>query len=118
MRRSARPRSASPGRCIGLTIVGLLLFTLANFAYQAALIYYDATLPVVSKPTSRGRVSGIGVAVGYLGTIVIALLILVTDSGSGNLTFIMAAGLFALFAVPIFLVVKEPGRQRLPVQGR
>ncbi|HET7181731.1 MAG TPA: MFS transporter [Candidatus Limnocylindrales bacterium] len=91
-----------------LTFVGLALFTLANFSYQAALIYYDATLPLVSKPTTRGRISGIGVAVGYLGTIVIALLILVTDSGSGGLTFLMAAVLFALFSVPIFLFVKEP----------
>ncbi len=91
-----------------LTVIGLALFTLANFSYQAALIYYDATLPVVSKPSSRGRVSGIGVAVGYLGTIVIALLILVTDSGSSGLTFLMAAVLFALFSVPMFLLVKEP----------
>jgi UMF1 family MFS transporter len=92
----------------GLTIIGLVLFSLANFSYQAALIYYDATLPVVSKPTSRGRVSGIGVAVGYLGTIVIALLILVVNSGSTGLTFLMAAVLFAIFAAPLFLVVKEP----------
>ena len=91
-----------------LSFIGLALFTLANFSYQAALIYYDATLPVVSKPSSRGRVSGIGVAVGYMGTIVIALLILLTDSGSSSLTFFMAAGLFALAAVPIFLFVKEP----------
>ncbi|HET7473709.1 MAG TPA: MFS transporter, partial [Candidatus Limnocylindrales bacterium] len=28
--------------------VGLVLFAIANFGYQAALIYYDATLPVVS----------------------------------------------------------------------
>lgn len=97
-----------PDGVSGLTVLGLVLFALANFAYQAALIYYDATLPVVSKPKTRGRVSGIGVAVGYIGTIVIALLILVTDSGSGGLTFLMAAGLFALFALPMFLVVREP----------
>lgn len=97
-----------PDGASALTWIGLALFTLANFSYQAALIYYDATLPVVSKPTSRGRVSGIGVAVGYLGTIVIALLILVTDSGSGGLTFLMAAALFAIFSVPMFLLVKEP----------
>jgi UMF1 family MFS transporter len=97
-----------PNGASALTWLGLILFTLANFSYQAALIYYDATLPVVSKPTSRGRVSGIGVAVGYLGTIAIALLILITDSGSSGLTFIMAAILFALFSVPIFLLVKEP----------
>src|SRR4029079_3408351 len=92
----------------GITFLGLVLFTIANFSYQAALIYYDATLPVVSKPESRGRVSGIGVAVGYLGTIAIALLILLTGSNDGPLTFLMAAVLFALFAAPIFLVVREP----------
>jgi UMF1 family MFS transporter len=92
----------------GPAFLGLLLFTIANFAYQAALIYYDATLPVVSKPSSRGRVSGIGVAVGYLGTIVIALLILIADAGSGPVTFLMAAILFAVFAAPIFLFVHEP----------
>jgi MFS transporter, UMF1 family len=97
-----------PEGASGLTIAGLLLFTVANFSYQAALIYYDATLPVVSGPSTRGRVSGIGVAVGYIGTIAIALLILVTDSGSSPLTFFMAAALFAIFALPIFLVVREP----------
>lgn len=88
--------------------IGLVLFSLANFGYQAALIYYDATLPVVSKPESRGRVSGMGVAVGYLGTILIAVLILIADSGTTPLTFFMAAILFALFAAPIFRYVREP----------
>ncbi|MBI2781787.1 MAG: MFS transporter [Chloroflexi bacterium] len=97
-----------PEGASGFTVLGLILFTVANFSYQAALIYYDATLPVVSKPKTRGRVSGIGVAVGYLGTIVIALLILITDSGATSLTFLMAAVLFALFALPIFLFVREP----------
>jgi UMF1 family MFS transporter len=97
-----------PAGASALTILGLVLFTVANFSYQAALIYYDATLPVVSKPSSRGRVSGIGVAIGYVGTILIALLILVTNSGATPLTFFMAAGLFGLFAVPIFVLVREP----------
>jgi UMF1 family MFS transporter len=92
-----------------IAYVGLALFSVANFAYQAALIYYDATLPVVSVPEARGRVSGIGVAVGYLGTITIGLLILVLDSGASPLTFLLAAGLFALFAVPVFLLVRERG---------
>jgi UMF1 family MFS transporter len=92
----------------GLAFVGLGLFTVANFAYQAALIYYDATLPEVSKPESRGRISGIGVAVGYLGTIIIAGLILVLDSGSKPITFLLAAVLFGVFASPIFTIVKEP----------
>jgi len=96
------------GTGTGPAFLGLVLFTIANFSYQAALIYYDATLPVVSKPSSRGRISGIGVATGYLGTIAIGLLILLADSGSSPLTFLMAAGLFAIVAAPLFLVVNEP----------
>lgn len=92
-----------------MAFVGLALFTVANFSYQASLIYYDATLPVVSLPESRGRVSGMGVAIGYLGTILIAGLILVLDTRDTGATFLMSAGLFALFAVPLFLVVRETG---------
>jgi MFS transporter, UMF1 family len=91
----------------GLAFLGLALFTIANFSYQAALIYYDATLPVVSTPRSRGRISGMGVAIGYVGTIAIGVLILVLDTGSSALTFFLAAGLFAAFAVPIFVVLRE-----------
>ncbi len=96
----------------GLAFLGLALFTIANFSYQAALIYYDATLPVVSKPDTRGRVSGLGVAVGYLGTIVIAVLILLLGrlmpgSEDSSLTFLLTAALFAVFAVPIFRAVRE-----------
>ena len=61
--------------CIGATffiadvppVLGLVLFIVANFAYQAALIYYDATLKTVSYPETRGRLSGIGTAIGYFG---------------------------------------------------
>jgi UMF1 family MFS transporter len=87
--------------------VGLVLFVIANFAYQAALIYYDATLKTVSYPDTRGRLSGIGVAIGYCGTIVVGLLIFFLDVPVDG-RFLLAAGLFALFAVPIFVVVREP----------
>jgi UMF1 family MFS transporter len=91
-------------------LIGLVLFAIANFGYQAALIYYDATLPVVARPEARGRVSGIGVAIGYLGTLVIAGLILVLDSGAQPITFLLAAGLYALFSIPIFAFVHEQRR--------
>jgi UMF1 family MFS transporter len=91
-----------------LAFLGLFLFAIANFSYQAALIYYDATLPVVSTPSSRGRISGIGVAVGYMGSLLIAGLILILDSGASPLTFLLAAGLYTLFAIPIFVILREP----------
>ncbi len=88
-------------------LVGLLLFIIANFSYQAALIYYDATLKTVSYPESRGRLSGIGTAIGYCGTIVVGLLILLLDVPV-EARFRLAAALYLVFAIPIFLVVKEP----------
>ena len=90
-----------------VALLGLGLFAISNFAYQAALIYYDATLPDIARPEARGRMSGIGVGMGYLGTILIAGLILILDAGSSGLTFVMVAVLFALFSIPIFRTLKE-----------
>src|SRR4029453_10234180 len=89
-------------------VVGVVLFIVANFAYQAALIYYDSTLKTVSRPETRGRLSGIGVGVGYGGTIFAGLFMLALGVGVDD-RFLVAAILFALFAVPIFLFVKETG---------
>jgi UMF1 family MFS transporter len=89
-------------------IVGIALFAVANFGYQAALIYYDSTLKTVSWPETRGRLSGIGVAVGYCGTIFVGLLLILFKVPVEG-RFLVAAVLFGLFAVPIFVVVKEQG---------
>ncbi len=99
-----------PTALIGFSpaILGLTLFAVANFAYQAALIYYDAMLKTVSRPETRGRLSGIGVAVGYCGTIFVGLLLVLFKVPLEG-RFLVAAVLFALFAAPIFLVVRESG---------
>ncbi len=90
-------------------LLGLVLFITANFAYQAALIYYDATLKTVSTPASRGRLSGIGTAVGYMGTVFVGLLIFFLDIPVAD-RFRLTAILFLVFAVPIFWFVREPHR--------
>ena len=90
-------------------IVGLTLFIVANFAYQAALIYYDATLKTVSWPETRGRLSGIGTGIGYCGTVVVGLLIFLLDIPVED-RFRLTAVLFLVFSIPIFLIVREaPG---------
>ena len=87
-----------------------MLFIVANFAYQAALIYYDATLKSISTPASRGTLSGIGTAIGYCGTIFVGLLIFLLDIPVVD-RFRLTAVLFLLFAIPIFVFVKEPKRE-------
>jgi UMF1 family MFS transporter len=106
-----------PSAIIGPTppLVGLALFTVANFGYQAALIYYDATLAEISLPETRGRLSGIGVGVGYVGTLLTAVVLLglgITERPDP--IFLIAGILFAVFALPIFVFVHEPS----PVSGR
>jgi UMF1 family MFS transporter len=100
-----------PTAMIGPTpaLVGAALFAVANFAYEAALIYYNAMLATVSVPATRGTLSGIGVAVGYLGTIFVSLVLIglgITEQPEP--IFGIAAVLFAAFALPIFIVVREP----------
>jgi UMF1 family MFS transporter len=102
---------------IGLVDIrlGLIAFAIANFAYQAALIYYDALLPDVARPIARGRLSGIGVALGYCGTLLVGVLLLAgvstdADGSATASTFALVAGLFLVFAAPLFLAVREPPR--------
>ena len=97
----------------GSLIASLLLFVVANYFYQAGLIFYDALLPVVSTPETRGRIGGIGVGVGYLGSFLgvgTGLLILSWNPDGRPLIFQMTAVLFLLFALPCFLFVREPRR--------
>jgi len=99
-----------PSALIGPTpaVIGAILFTIANFGYQAALIYYDATLTIVIRPETRGKLSGIGVGVGYMGTIFAAVtLILLGITASPDPIFFIAGVLFAIFAIPMFLIVRD-----------
>ena len=93
----------------GLT-TGLLFFIAANFMYQTGLIFYNSLIVNVSSEGGRGIVSGIGVGAGYIGLIAAFLIMrpIVEDQGNQS-AFLPTAGLFILFALPLLLIVKEPG---------
>jgi MFS transporter, UMF1 family len=91
---------------LGLT---LAIFFIANYAFQGGLVFYDATLPLVSTPANRGRVGGLGVGLGYIGSFIgVAVGLATLDSMGFPFVFRMTALLFFVFALPIFLVVHEP----------
>jgi UMF1 family MFS transporter len=60
----------------------LVLFALANVAFQCAYVFYNALLPDVSDPSNSGRVSGFGVAAGYVGSLLGMFLVLPFVSGT------------------------------------
>lgn len=87
----------------------LFLFVFANYFFQAGLVFYDALLPVVSVPENRGRVSGFGVGLGYIGSFIgLGIGFLLRDTLGYEWVFRATALLFFLFAIPIFLWVREP----------
>jgi UMF1 family MFS transporter len=98
----------------GLTLT-LVLFVIANYFFQASLIFYDATLSVVSTPKTRGVVGGFGVGIGYLGSFIGVLTgMLFLDRVGYVGVFRLTALFFLLFAIPLFLFVREPQRPRVP----
>ncbi|HSJ35756.1 MAG TPA: MFS transporter [Acidimicrobiia bacterium] len=93
--------------------LSLAALTVALIAFNTGSVVYDALLPLVSTPATRGTVSGLGVGVGYLGSFVglgIGTVTLeVLDLGY-PLTFQLLAAGFLLFALPSFFWIGEPVR--------
>jgi UMF1 family MFS transporter len=121
---------ASTLLCVGSTLLlgrtglapALMAFAIANIGYQAGLQFYDALLPIIAPPERRGRTSGLGVGVGYLGSVVGLSLGRLLLSGVEELSreaatsryatlFTWTGLLFLAFSVPCFLFVREGRRQ-------
>lgn len=94
--------------------LALLCFACANYFYEGGITYYNALLSDVSNPNNVGKVSGIGVGLGYIGAI--AGLWLVAPFVDGSLSpsmsgreyaFFPTAILFLIFALPAFFWIKE-----------
>lgn len=99
--------------------VALVVFIAANYFYQSGLIFYDALLPEVSNESNRGRIGGLGVGIGYLGSFIGVLVGALATARLGEkegkpVIFQLTAVLFLLFALPCFLYVKETPRKARP----
>jgi UMF1 family MFS transporter len=111
----------------------IVAFTIANYTYQAAQPFYNAMMADLAPPEEHGRLSGIGTAVGYVGTIVGLLLVspffggelplfgplppgfiaslrtvIPFTSHAGRVsTFVPTALLFLLFSLPLFVFCRD-----------
>jgi UMF1 family MFS transporter len=99
----------------------VLIYILTNYGYQGGLVFYNSLMPSISTKKTIGRISGYGVALGYLGAIVglIVARIFVDGeifgisvpgvaAGGPTAAFIPTAILFLVFAIPVFIFVREP----------
>jgi UMF1 family MFS transporter len=93
----------------GSYLMSAALFVVGNAAYQAGLQFYDSLLPEVTTEENRGRISGIGVGIGYLGSYVAVAIGLLLGTKDKPLLFLIIAVTFLVFSIPCFVWVKERG---------
>lgn len=91
-------------------------FAVANLTYNVALVFYNALLPSVAPPDRVGRVSGLGVGLGYFGTILVLLLLRFTAVDDRPF-FLLAAALFLVLALPCMLLVRDRRPVPPPTDG-
>ena len=91
--------------------IALVVAGLAIFAFQLALAMYDPLLATVAPPARHGRVSGLGVGLGYVGVLVgSTVLAAIVPEDEYQRAFLPTAIMFLVFSLPIFLFVRERSR--------
>jgi UMF1 family MFS transporter len=102
----------------------LIVFVIANVAFELSGVFYNSYLPDISTPANIGKISGYGWSLGYLGGLLAMGIVLVgfilpespwfgVATGEEGLfqnfraTTLVVALWFAVFSVPMFLWVPE-----------
>jgi UMF1 family MFS transporter len=102
-------------------LMGLFLVAAGNVFFEFASVNYNAMLAQVSTPRTIGKVSGFGWGMGYLGGIVLLLIVyfgfikpevglfgVTAENGlSVRVAMLIAAAWFGLFALPVLFAVPE-----------
>lgn len=116
-----------PGALTANLLLGIALLAVGNLTFELASVHYNALLPRVATPATLGRVSGLGWGAGYLGGIVLLLVLFVgfinpevgwfgvtAEQGANIRVAVLVSALwFGVFAVPVLLAVPdEPGAGR------
>ncbi|KGR80526.1 MFS transporter [Ureibacillus manganicus] len=85
----------------------VISFVIAKFFYNSSLVFYDSMMGDLGTKKEMPLISGFGVALGYLGTIVGLLVYLIVADGNYHRAFIPTAILFLLFSLPLFFINKD-----------
>jgi UMF1 family MFS transporter len=102
----------------GMILLGGLLFIIANVGFEGGIVFYDAFLPLLTTRERYGRISGYGFAMGYAGSLASLLIArpLFADGfapenlANVRLSFVIAAGMFLLFSLPLFMFLHDRRR--------
>jgi UMF1 family MFS transporter len=118
--------------CMGLALftpedffVGPLFFFLATVGFSGSLVFYNAYLPQLAPPTERDRLSARGFSYGYVGSVLLQVLVLVpilmpesfgTTTGTATRAAFVVTGLWWLgFAQVPFARLPQDARSYMPL---
>jgi len=91
----------------GAVMWGMLIFIIANIGYEGGNVFYNAFLPEITTKKNLGKVSGLGWGIGYIGGLSALLLSYLFIETNVPLVFPLIALFFGIFAIPIFVFLKE-----------
>ncbi|MGE7999336.1 MFS transporter [Lysinibacillus sp. NPDC093190] len=94
-------------------------FIIAKFFFNSSLVFYDSMMGDLGTKEEIPLISGYGVAIGYLGTILGLLVYLYVGNSDFHRAFIPTAILYLLFSLPLFFINKDtpiPMSQRKPIK--
>lgn len=97
----------------------VLLYVMASIGFAGGNIFYDALIVLVSRKEKLDVVSALGFAFGYLGggllfAVNVAMTLspqtfgLASAAEAVRVSFVMVAGWWAVFSIPVLLFVHEP----------
>ena len=113
----------------GQWLFALTLFVIASAAFFLAMVFYDSLIVDVATPADYDRVSALGYGLGYLGGgLLLAVNVAMTlwpemfgladRAAAVRWSFLSVAVWWALFALPVFLWVKEEREADTPSAGQ
>jgi UMF1 family MFS transporter len=102
----------------GMVLRGFVLFVIANVGFESTLVFYNAYLPDIAPADKRGRVSGLGFGLGYLGSavgLIMALPFALNDQLEW--VWILVGAFFLLFSLPAFFLLPADRAGEMSVAG-
>jgi UMF1 family MFS transporter len=97
----------------GMVLYGFILIVIANTCVEGGFVFYNSYLPVIAERKNFGKVSSLGYGVGYGGSIISLLIALfLINRNAINLVWFEVAILFALFSLPLFLIMPSDTKER------
>ena len=93
------------------------LFVIANVGFEGCLVFYNAYLPDIAPKEKQGRVSGIGFAVGYVGSVAGLGLAIPFAESNVAVVWILVALFFLVFSLPSFVVLPRDRAAQMTVGG-